>query len=89
MKSPCCLCLCIPPHILVFYAVCVASKESKQLVLHRTSCVCYEIMLLSVGVFVCPPSFFEAYEASEIVLLSVCSLIIARQWAICVSVCPP
>jgi hypothetical protein len=32
-------------------------KESRRIVLPRTSCVCYEITSPSICVFVCPPSF--------------------------------
>jgi hypothetical protein len=45
------LAVCVPPpSFFIFYAVCVASKESRQIVLPRTSCVYYEITLLSVYV---------------------------------------
>jgi hypothetical protein len=38
MRSPCCLCVCLPPFFFVFYTVLVVSKERKRLVLPRTPC---------------------------------------------------
>jgi hypothetical protein len=64
MRSPSCLCVCVLlSNFLVFCAVHVVTKESRLLVLPRSSCVCYEITL-----FLCNPLIFKAYDTA---LLSV------------------
>jgi hypothetical protein len=63
MRQPCCLCihLCIPLNFFVFYAVHVISKERRWLILPRTSCVYYEITLLSP-----PPPLFNVFYAVQV-----------------------
>jgi hypothetical protein len=89
MRSPCCLCvrLCIF-QFLVFYAVRFVSKESRPLILPRTSCVYYEVTLLSVcllsllgnsfSVCLCVPSYFIVCYAIFIMLKESRQLVLPR-----------
>jgi hypothetical protein len=48
-----------PPNFFVFYVVHVVSKESRQLILPRTSCIYCEIPFLSVCHCAPSPSIFD------------------------------